>query len=125
MPLLLLLAVLSAPVPEVKAKLTELAALERKLHGEWQGQGGCIGDIAFHPNGKYRRTKQGPDGADSEGTWVIRWDALPPTLVLTCKTASDPNLVGKREMKLILLEDDAFAYQYPKSSPIRYKRVEK
>ena len=71
------------------------------------------------------RTKHGPGGDDSEGAWEIRWDALPPTLILDCKTSTDRDLITKREVKLILLEDGAFAYQHPKSPAVRYERAKK
>ncbi len=55
----------------------------------------------------------------------MRWDALPPTLVLDCKTSTDRDLIGRREVKLILLDDAAFSYQYPKSQPVRYERAKR
>ena len=71
-PIALLIAF--APVPAERppgAKLAkEVAALERKLHGQWRGQGACVGDITFHPDGKYERAKQGPGGTDSEAAPV-------------------------------------------------------
>ena len=65
----------------------------------------------------------------------MRWNALPPTLVLSCKTSDDPDFVGKTlEVKLTQLDDDTLAYQFPGYRPAgeppnagmhRYKRVKK
>jgi len=108
-------------------------ALERKLHGEWKG-GPCEGDWAFAPDGTYKVKNYSPGGNKLAGTWEVRWDALPPTLVLTCKTSDDPVHVKvgeKTEVKLIQLDDEALAYQYlsqyrqPGGHTDRFKRVTK
>jgi len=60
----------------------------------------------------------------------VRWNVLPPTLVRTFKTSDDPDLIGRTwEVKLIQLDDETLAYQFPDQSPkgdsVRYTRVEK
>ena len=102
----------------------EVAALERKLHGEWRG-GACDGDLVFHAGGRYEHQRHGPGGADSAGTWEVRWDALPPTLILDCKTSTDPDCVRKQEVKVIVLDGEALSVQHPRASPTRYRRVKK
>jgi hypothetical protein len=78
-----------------------LAALEKKLLGAWKGQTGCVGNFLFRADGTYELTGYGPAPHDSAGTRKVRWDALPPTLVLTCKTAQIPDQVGEAtEVKL-------------------------
>ena len=57
----------------------------------------------FRADGTYELKRYGPGGDDYAGTWTVRWDALPPTLVLTCKTSEIPEL-GK--LKLIQLDDE-------------------
>jgi hypothetical protein len=90
------------------------ADLERKLHGEWKG-GLCDGDWTFSPDGTYKVQRYSPGNNKLTGTWEVRWNALPPTLVLTCKTSDAPDRIKvgeKTEVKLIQLDDDALAYQY-------------
>jgi hypothetical protein len=59
----------------------------------------------------------------------VRWDALPPTLVLTCKTCEIQELVGKTtEVKLSKLDDRSLAIEYanPNGSPSgHYTRARK
>ena len=108
------------------ARGKELAALEQKLLGAWKGQTGCDGSFLFRPDGTYELTGYGPAPDDSAGTWKVRWDALPPTLVLTCKTSAIPDEVGKTtQLKLIKLDDKslAIAYTNPNGNPPgRYTR---
>jgi hypothetical protein len=105
------------------------AALERKLHGKWQGPA-CGGNWIFAADGTFEVEHYTPAGHQLTGTWQIRWDALPPTLVRTSKTSDDPELVAKTwDVKLIHLEDDAFSYQspdqYPRGHLQRFTRIEK
>jgi hypothetical protein len=100
----------------------ELAALERKLLGAWQGLP-CAGDFTFSPNGTFELKNFTPGGNTVTGTWSVRWDALPPTLVLMCKTSDftrkDPDreeyqYLGKAlELKLLELSSDEFVYRFP------------
>ena len=90
-----------------------LSALEQKMIGEWMGRGGCDGRLMFRADGTYKLTEYGPAAADTGGIWKVRWDALPPTLVLTCKTSENPEEVGKiLEVKLIKLDDKSLAIKY-------------
>jgi hypothetical protein len=127
-PVALLMAFVSAaPVPPATKAEKHLAALERKLHGEWVGDGPCQGGLTLRPDGTYRRTHRGPGGVGSAGTWAVRWNALPPTLTLRCRTSDDPGHEGTvRAVKLVELDDDVLAYQHlvdPK--PTRYSRAKK
>ena len=89
----------------------DLAALEAKLHGEWAGTGPCDGGLTFRADGTYERTHQGPAGTNSAGTWKVRWDALPPTLVLKCETSDDPADAGKvSEVRLVQLDDKSLTW---------------
>jgi len=110
-----------------------LVALERKLHGEWKG-GPCQGDWTFAPDGTYELQHYSPGNNKLAGTWEVRWDALPPTLIFTCTTSDAPDRIKvgeKTEVKLTQLDDDSLAYQYlsqyqhPGGHTDRFKRVKK
>lgn len=104
------------------AKGAELAAIEKKLLGAWKGPP-CAGDYTFNADGTFDVRHFTPGGNTLSGTWSLRWDALPPTLVLTCTTSDfkkkDPGraeyeYLGKaRELKLVELSSDAFVYRLP------------
>jgi hypothetical protein len=115
-----------APAPPAKSG-KDVSALEQKLHGSWKGQGGCVGNFTFEPVGSFVRTNFGPVACKMEGAWEVRWDALPPTLVLTCKSSNDEDDVGKViEVKIIELDNANFACQFrDEEAPKRYKRLEK
>jgi hypothetical protein len=101
-------------------------ALERKLHGEWKGKGGCVGDLTLRADGTFERQHFSPGNNQLTGTWDVRWNALQPTLFLTCKTSDAPDRikVGMTwEIKLIQLDDEDLAYQYPDGNTVRYTRV--
>ena len=102
------------------------ATLEQKLHGEWIG-GPCEGELTLGADGTFERRHYSPGDNKLTGTWEVRWNALPPTLVLACKTSDDPDFVGKTsEVKLIQLDDEALAYQYPGGKAVYgYTRVKK
>jgi len=108
-------------------------ALEKKLHGAWECERDCVGDLTFRADGTFDRLRYSPGNYKLTGTWEMRWNALPPTLVLTCKTSneSDRFSVGKTlEVKVVQLNDEALAYEYedPKlrdGQPIRFTRVKK
>ena len=109
------------------------ADLERKLHGKWKG-GACQGDWTFAPDGTYEVDHYSPGNNKLAGTWAVRWDALPPTLILTCKTSDAPDRIKigeKKEVKLLELDDDVLAYQYfsqyqkPGGHTNRFERVKK
>ena len=107
----------------------ELAVLEEKMLGDWKGEVGCDGNFLFRADGTYELTEYGPAPYASAGTWKVRWDALPPTLVLTCKTSESSGEVGKfTELKLIKLNDKSLAIEYSQqngSPPGQYTRVKK
>ena len=91
------------------------AALERKLHGEWKGPA-CGGDWTFAADGSYVAEHYSPGDNKLTGTWQVRWNALPPILVLICKTSDAPDRLpaGQTwEVKLVQLDDEALAYQWP------------
>lgn len=102
----------------------QLAAIEEKLLGSWRGAA-CAGDYTFNADGTFRCCNFTPGQNTITGTWSIRWDALPPTLVLTCLTSDftqkDPTRpeykqLGKAlELKLVELNDQSFAYQLPRA----------
>ncbi len=115
--------------PPGKERGQELAALERKMVGAWKGQTTCDGRLVFRSDGTYELTEYGPASDASQGTWVVRWDSLPATVALTCKTSEIPNEVGKTtKVKLIKLDDKSLAIEYANQngSPSgHYSRVKK
>jgi hypothetical protein len=109
-------------------------ALEKKLHGAWEADDmDCVGDLTLRADGTFERQHYSPGNNKLAGTWEMRWDALPPTLVLTCKTSDEPDRfsVGKTsEVKVIQLDNEYLAYEFPGGpnpgkGMHRYKRVKK
>lgn len=98
------------------------AAIEKLLVGTWYGPS-CGGDYTFNADHTFDVKHFTPGNNSLTGTWTIRWDALPPTLVLTFKTSDfkkkDPTreeypYVGKdREPKLLELNKKEFAFHEP------------
>ena len=81
-------------------------ALEKKLLGTWIGDGPCDGQLIFKLDGTYERKQYGPSGSNCVGSWIVRWDALPPTLTLKCQKSDNPDYVGKTSpWKLVELND--------------------
>ncbi len=117
-------------VPLTSAHTTEkqkegAAALERKLHGQWKG-GACLGDWTFRADGTFELRHYTPGNNKLTGTWEVRWNALPPTLMTTCKASDHSDYVGKTwEVKLIQLDDEALALQHQGGATTRYERVKK
>jgi hypothetical protein len=114
---------LTAPVPPDAAR----PAVEAKLHGEWQG-GACQGVFAFRPDGTYELTRWSPGNYRLTGTWAFRWDALPPTLVLTCKASSREQYVGTAwEVTVSEMNGEALSLAFDSATEgkatIRYTRV--
>jgi hypothetical protein len=108
-----------------------LAALEKKLHGTWEADDmDCVGNLTLRADGAFERQHYSPGNNKLTGAWAVRWNALPPTLVLTCKASNDPDFVGKTfEVKVTQLDDETLAYQFPvePNNPgmHRYKRAKK
>jgi hypothetical protein len=111
-----------ASQPAGQGKGGELAALEQKLLGSWQGAD-REGNYTFNPDGTFQLQRFTPGNNTLTGTWSLRWDALPPTLVVTCKTSdfkkNDPTgpeweYLGKPlELKLLELNSDVLVYRFP------------
>jgi hypothetical protein len=109
-------------------------ALEKKLLGAWQGPA-CGGDYTFNADGTFEVKHFTPGNNTLTGAWSIRWDALPPTLVLTCKTSDfkkkDPSrpeyefLAKALELRLLQLDSEHLAYQRTGGQPVSFARVSK
>jgi uncharacterized protein (TIGR03067 family) len=111
------------PAPQATAPVP----LERKLYGEWQGPA-CGGDWTYAADGTFTAQRYSPGNNRLSGIWEVNWDALPPTLTRTCTSSDDPDLVGKKwEVKVVQLDSEALAYQYPDQHPaghtVRYTRI--
>jgi len=104
-----------------------LVMLEKKLCAAWKGESACQGDLTLRADGTFEKTRCGPGSDDFAGTWEVRWDALPPTLVMTCKTSTDPAAVGKKdEVRLIKLDDKVLVVAYLSSDfQWQYSRAKK
>ena len=90
-----------------------LAALERKLLGVWHG-GPCMGSITFKADGTFTREHYSPGNNTLAGVWSVRWESLPPTLVMTCKTSDGQDYIGKTdELKLVELNGEVLTYRHP------------
>jgi hypothetical protein len=99
------------------------AALERRLHGTWNGPP-CTGRLTLGADGTFERRNYSPGNYRLTGTWEVRWNALPPTLVLACKTSDYPGFVGTTsEVKLVQLDDEVLALGHRYED--RYERVKK
>ena len=107
----------------------DLVGLEQKLHGAWEGPP-CAGDWTFGADGTFAVEHYSPGGNKLTGTWELRWNALPPTLLLTLKTSDAPERlkVGETwQVKLIQLDDETLAYVWPQNPKrtIYWNRVKK
>lgn len=89
----------------------KLTAIERQLVGKWLGRGGCAGDIEFRADGSFTRTNNGQAGIRLDGTWVLKWDALPPTLVLAA--VGNDGTDWTQTLRLVRLDNKALAYRFP------------
>jgi len=108
--------------PAGEFKGGELAALERKLLRTWRGPA-CGGDFTFKRDGTFEVQSFTPGQNVLSGTWSIRWDALPPTLLLTFRTSDfkkkypgepEYKYVGKTlEAKLLELDNKVLAFRAP------------
>jgi hypothetical protein len=114
-------------------------ALEKKLHGDWEADDmDCVGELTLRADGTFERRHYSPGNNTLTGTWEMRWNALPPTLVLTCKisyysgdvTKPAADDIGKvAEVKVIQLDNEVLALQWVESKRAirteRYKRIKK
>jgi hypothetical protein len=117
-------ALLAAPLG--KERLKELTTLEQKIVGVWEGQTGCAGNFHFHADGTYELKGYGPAPYDTAGTWTMRGDALPATLILTCKSSELADEIGRtKELKLTQLDDGNLAVEHASQTVDRYARVKK
>jgi hypothetical protein len=100
----------------------ELAALEKKLVREWQGPA-CGGNFTFKADGKFVCDSYTPAGCTLSGKWVVRWDALPPTLALTFERSDwskkfpgeEFKYLGKTlEVRILELDDGVLVFKEPK-----------
>src|SRR4051812_31802623 len=92
--------------------------IEGKLLGTWYGPD-CGGDYTFHADGTFDVASFTPGNNTLAGTWSIRWDALPPTLVITVTgsdfrkrdpTRPDYEFLNKpQEFKIVELNGEALA----------------
>ena len=121
----LLAATLAAAAPVTLDRPARTPAVEQKLHGAWKGAGPCDGSLQIGLDGTFERRNYGPAGITITGTWKVRWDALPPTLVMTGKESDDADEIAKNwEMKVIELDDTTLAYRWSDSTKvIRFARV--
>lgn len=112
--------------PQASTQPATLTSLQSKLHGDWKGDGPCQGQIVFRTDGAYARTHYSPGDNECSGSWRVTSEALPPTLLLSCKTSNNPDLRGKtEELKLLRLDDAVLEYQHPGESSVRYTRASK
>jgi hypothetical protein len=110
------------PASATQEKRGNSASLEKMLLGTWFGPC-CGGDYTFNADGTYVVHNFTPGGNTLTGTWSIRWDALPPTLVLLCKTSNftkngsdrtEYEYLGKpEEIKLVELNEKNFSFRTP------------
>ncbi len=119
-------------IPPGPSRGAELVLLEKRLHGTWKGPA-CGGDATFRPDGTYELKHFTPGNNTLTGTWSIRWNALPPTLIVTCRTSDfqtkDPTreeyaFLGRpREAKLLELDRETLAYRFDgATSETRFER---
>jgi len=104
-------------------------ALERKLHGRWKGPA-CGGEWTIGADGTFEGRHYSPGNNRLSGTWKMRWDALPPTLILNVKTSDAPERIKVGEVwevKLTQLDDESLAYEWPRNPrhPVHWTRVKK
>jgi hypothetical protein len=105
-----------------------IAALETKLHGTWIGRGMFASLLTFKADGTFERSAT-IKGTEGEGTWELRWDALPPTLVMKfSKSVVEGEASKTQELKVTGLDDGSLRFEAPDSLPhqsIGYRRVKK
>lgn len=114
---------LISPDPSADSPPGPLQALESKLHGAWNGRGPCDGRLILNADGTFVRRHFSPGNNSLSGKWSVRWDALPPTLVLVCDMSDREHFIGKTtEVKILTLNDQDLIYQYPQETKTHYVR---
>jgi len=97
----------------------ELAALEKKLVREWSGPA-CGGDFKFNADGSFVCDSYTPAGCTLSGKWVVRWDALSPTLALMFEKSDwskkfpgeEFKYLGKTlEVRILELDDEGLVFK--------------
>jgi len=79
--------------------------------------------LFVNADGTFERRHFSPGNNSLSGKWTIRWDALPPTLVLASEKSDREFFVGKTtEVKILVLNDQDLIYQYPRESKSHYVR---
>jgi inhibitor of cysteine peptidase len=106
------------------SRVTRSNALMRKLHSEWQGGPG-VGKLILYAEGRFERQHYSPGNNRLSGTWEVRWNALPLTLVFNCEDSDNKECVGTTEVKLIEIGDEGLVYQFPGENPVRYERIKR
>jgi hypothetical protein len=115
-------AATALPVPAVVPH-RDLEAQTLKLHGVWKG-GSCEGEWTFRPDGTFELRRFSPGNYRFTGVWELRWDALRPLLIVSCKTWSDPREASQIwDMNVLQLNDDALVFKSPRFGMPRYSRV--
>lgn len=99
------LIVVALPLLADESSRDGLPALEKQLHGEWDGVGPCDGTLILKADRTFEWNLCGPAGNNSTGTWALRWDALPPTLTLNYKESDAEGVAGQsRAWKVLRLD---------------------
>jgi hypothetical protein len=101
----------------------DATALTKNLRGEWTSNLDCFGDITFDTDGTYSWLHYGPGDATVVGKWSVRWDALPPTLVLASTASNDKDYIGMtKEWKVLQLGGKRLVCQYPDGGKVEFTR---
>lgn len=117
------LLLLASPETPTAAPPTPLQALENKLQGAWKGKGPCDGELLIRADGTFQRRHFSPGNNSLSGKWQVRWDALPPTLVLVCETSDRDFFVGKTtQLAVLTLNEADLVYRHPSQSKTHYTR---
>jgi hypothetical protein len=102
------------------------AADGRAIHGAWRGTGPCDGSLELRADGTFTRQHFSPGDNRLAGSWAVRWDDEPPTLVLTCESSDEPAHVGRAvEVKIVRLDGEALVYEHETGGGLtRYARAD-
>jgi RNA polymerase sigma factor (sigma-70 family) len=104
-------------------RVEDAAGLMKKLQGEWMSNRDCLGDITFNADGTYSWIHYGPGDATVVGKWSMRWEALPPTLVMTSTASNDKDYIGQtKELKLLQLDGKTLVWQNQDAGKIEFTR---